>query len=198
MLNAGRSASVKGLTLIELALGLAILAILLLVALPSYRPWIQSAQIRNAATSIQNGLQLAKAEAIRRNSKVQLLFTDSAPVVANVNSAQPSTKGRNWIVRVYRASGAYTPADFVQGRAGSEGSSNTVITASRSDIVFLPSGRVDPGRDSTVTVSNPSGGSCATAGGNMRCLQVLVSSGGRLRLCDPALSLANNPQGCTE
>lgn len=198
MLIAEQSAAVKGFTLIEFALGLGILAILMLIALPSYRPWIQSTQIRNAATSIQNGLQLAKAEAIRRNSRVQLLFTDSEPIAANVNSAQPSTKGRNWIVRVYRASGGYTAADFVQGRAGSEGSSNAVIIASRNNMVFLPSGRVDPGVDSNVTVTNPTGGPCITADGTMRCLRVLVSSGGRLRICDPALSLANNPQGCAE
>lgn len=196
MLITCQSASVKGFTLIELALGLGILATLMLIALPSYRPWIQAAQIRNAATSIQNGLQLAKAEAIRRNSKVQLLFTDSEPVVANINSAQPSAKGRNWIVRVYRASGGYTAADFVQGRAGSEGSNNAIVMASRGDIVFLPSGRVDPGIANDVTITNPSGGRCVTAGGNMRCLQVVVSSGGRIRMCDPALSLASNPQGC--
>jgi len=186
----------KGLTLIELMIGLTIVALLGIFALPSYRAWIQSTQIRTAAESIQNGLQLARAEAVRRNRNVQLLLTDTDPVVANVGSAVPSVDGRNWIVRVHQPSGHYTAADFIQGRARSEGSSNATIAASQSSIVFLSLGRVSPGVDSAVTVTNPVGGNCVTAGGEMRCLRVLVSAGGQVRMCDPALSLGTNPQGC--
>lgn len=186
----------KGLTLIELMIGLSILAILGLLALPSYRAWIQSTQIHTAAESIQNGLQLARAEAVRRNANVQFLLTETDPVVANVSSALPSVNGRNWMVRVHQPSGSYTAADFIQGRARSEGSRNATISASQNSIVFLPLGRVSPGVDSTATVANPAGGTCVAAGGEMRCLQVSVSAGGRVRMCDPALSLAVNPQGC--
>ncbi len=197
MLSCSRKyAAQKGFTLVELMIGLSILALLVLLALPSYRTWIQGTQIRTATESIQNGLQLAKAEAVRRNANVQFLLTDTDPVATNVGSAVPSVDGRNWIVRIHQPDGNYSAADFVQGRARSEGSSNVLIAASQSSIIFLPLGRVSPGVDSDVTVENPAGGSCVAAGGEMRCLQVRISAGGRTRMCDPALSLATNPQGC--
>lgn len=186
----------KGLTLIELMIGLSILALLVLLALPNYSKWIQSAQIRSAAESIQIGLQLARAEAVRRNVNVQFLLTDNDPIVANVTSVVPSMNGPNWMIRVHQPSGDYTNADFIQGRAKAEGSINATVNANRSSIVFLPHGRVTPGVDSDVMVENPVGGTCVTAGGEMRCLQVLINAGGRVRMCDPALSLDINLQGC--
>ena len=54
----------RGVTLIELAIVLAVVALLYSQAAPSFAVWIKSAQIRTAAESMQNGLQLARAEAI--------------------------------------------------------------------------------------------------------------------------------------
>jgi len=61
----------SGFTLIELMIGLAIAAILLVLAMPGYSTWIADSQIRNAAESIASGLRYAQAEAIRQNSTVQ-------------------------------------------------------------------------------------------------------------------------------
>ena len=67
-----------GFTLIELMIGLAIGAILLVLALPGYSTWIADAQIRNAAESIASGLRYAQAEAIRQNSTVQFVLDPTA------------------------------------------------------------------------------------------------------------------------
>ena len=60
----------RGFTLIELMLGLTILAILLALAVPSFRQFTRS----NAATSANNdlvtSLQLARSEALKRNRPV--------------------------------------------------------------------------------------------------------------------------------
>ena len=58
----------RGLTLIELMIGVVITGILLAMGVPSFASWLQSSQIRTAAGSILDGLQLAHAEAIRRNT----------------------------------------------------------------------------------------------------------------------------------
>lgn len=63
-----------GMTLVELMIGLAVFGILVMMALPDYTAWIQNTKIRNAAESVQNGLQLARAEAIRRNTDVTFAF----------------------------------------------------------------------------------------------------------------------------
>ena len=53
----------RGVTLIEMLIGLTVLGILLMLGMPSYTTWIQSTKIRAAAESLQAGLQLARAEA---------------------------------------------------------------------------------------------------------------------------------------
>ena len=65
---AARSA---GFTLVELLIGLAIAALLVMLAMPGYSTWVADAQIRNAAESIASGLHYAQAEAIRQNSTVE-------------------------------------------------------------------------------------------------------------------------------
>ena len=66
-----------GVSLVELLIGIAILAILISFGISSYRSWIQNSQIRNSAESVVNGLQLARAEALRRNAYVRFNLTDA-------------------------------------------------------------------------------------------------------------------------
>ena len=59
--------AVRGFTIIELMVGLALLAILLVLALPSFTQMAQNMRLRAHAESLSNGLQLARSEALRRN-----------------------------------------------------------------------------------------------------------------------------------
>lgn len=204
-----------GFTLIEMLVALVILAILVFVALPNFTMWIQNTKIRTTAQDLLNGLQLARAEALRRNARVELALTDAEPMVANVG-ALPVTSGRNWIVRV-NTGGAYTAADFIQGGGVSvTGATNAQMKADRETSSAPGSSDVDTvifgglGQATAVSegdfplfqvvsiqVTNPAGGACAAAGGSMRCLTVQATIGGQVRLCDPALAtFPANPQGC--
>jgi type IV fimbrial biogenesis protein FimT len=176
-------------TLIELLIGLTILGILLMLAMPSYSTWIQNTKIRAATESLQAGLQLARAEAVRRNAQVELILTESSPAPADVGAIAPSTTGRNWVVRVFQADGVYSEADFIEGKAVAEGSQGVAVTAAASGYRFNGVGRPMPTPAATlvIDVTNPSGGN--------RPLRVTVSRGGVIRMCDPALS-APNPQAC--
>lgn len=62
----------NGFTLIELMIGIVILAILTLLALPTFRDFRANTRIRNTADSIVHGVRLAQVEAIRRNENVTL------------------------------------------------------------------------------------------------------------------------------
>ncbi|MCC6472780.1 MAG: hypothetical protein IT514_03450, partial [Burkholderiales bacterium] len=44
--------------------------------------------------------------------------------------------------------------------------------------------------------TNPSGGACAADGGPMRCLNVLVSPGGQIKMCDPAVAATGDTRRC--
>jgi type IV fimbrial biogenesis protein FimT len=75
------SGRVRGVTLIELMIGMTIISCLLLVGMPSFTSWIQDLQVRGAAESIQSGLLLARSEAIRHNRPVQLTLADAGGLV---------------------------------------------------------------------------------------------------------------------
>ena len=139
----------RGFTLIELVVSVAIVGVLLAAAAPSFGTWMANSRVRTTAESIQNGLMLAKAEAVRRNARVQVVVTSSAPTVANINVITPATGGTGWLVRVYRAGGTYTAADFIQGRSSAEGGTNVTVAAGQSNFIFFGyrAPVADPGRE---------------------------------------------------
>ena len=178
MLNRRRSQ--RGFTLIEIMVSLTVLGILLMVALPSFSEWLQNQQLRAASEATLNGLQVARAAAIRRNVLVQFV----------------SGPGTGWSVTEVGT------GLVVQSRAHEEGSPNAVITvtpAGATTVTFAPLGSVVANADGSATVtqfdvSNAAGGSCQPAG-PMRCLRVAISGGGSLRLCDPIVG-ASDPRAC--
>lgn len=165
----------RGFNLIELMIAVTLLGVLLMLGLPEYREWIQNTQIRTSAESVQNGLQLARAEAVRRNT----------PVTFTVD-------GNNWSVTVAGS------GEVIQTRSGKEGSSNAVIGTNQAAVTFNGLGRITPvpAAEIQFNVTNPTGGTCQTSGGQMRCLRVTASLGGQIRMCDPALP-AGAPQACS-
>jgi type IV fimbrial biogenesis protein FimT len=179
MLNRRRSQ--RGFTLIEIMVSLTVLGILLMVALPNFSEWLQNLQLRAASEATLNGLQVARAAAIRRNVLVQ--FVSGAP-------------GTGWTVTEVGT------GLLVQGRAHEEGSPNAVLTvtpAGATTVTFAPLGSVVANADGSATVtqfdvSNPAGGSCQP-GGPMRCLRVAISGGGSLRMCDPVVGVTD-PRAC--
>lgn len=195
-----RRHSQRGVTLIELAIGLVVLAILLATALPSFSTWIQNSKIRTAAESIQNGLQLAKAEAVRRNTSVQFVLT----------SVLGGGTGSDWAIScvtpiadldgdgVADCPGAGVVPTTIQTRTATEGSSNNVaVAAGQSTIGFNGNGRLTPlpAAAINIDITNPAGGACAMATGPMRCLRIIATTGGQVRMCDPALP-GTDPRGC--
>jgi type IV fimbrial biogenesis protein FimT len=186
-----------GMTLIELMIGIVLLGILLALGVPTFSRWSQSSQIRNAAEAIHNGLMLARAEAVRRNTTVRFQF-----VTTTTGACALSDTGTNWVVSLDSPAGACdaAPSDnvaprIVQVRSAAEGSRNAVVNAGGvSLITFNGTGQATSGAPAAINVTNPSGGTCAAAG-PMRCMRVTVATGGQIRMCDPARA-AGDPQGC--
>lgn len=206
MLKAGKSAA-RGVSLIELLVALAALSIMLMLALPSMATWIQNTQIRTAAEGMQAGLNLARAEALRRNSVVRFQLVDGLDAGCVI-----SPVGKNWVVSLGNAEGgcdktpqdpAETVVQIIQKRSGEEGSSMAVVNATGgSEVWFNGLGRVVPAPTAPpaitrIDITNPAG-ACKTSGGNepMRCLRVTVTTGGQVRTCDPAVDDNTDPRYC--
>lgn len=173
------SDSEQGVTLIELLLAVVIIGVLAAIGAPSFNTWMQNSQIRNAANSIQDGLQQARAEAVRRNATIEFVLGD----------------GSSWRMGCV-TSGEACPGT-IESRESDEGSGNVVVEADLDTISYNGLGRVVPipAEDINIDVSNPAGGGCLAASGPMRCLRVVLSTGGQIRMCDPSLP-DSNPRGC--
>lgn len=191
----------KGFTLVELMIGLVILAILLSTGLPAFSLWIQNTQTRTGAESVLNGLQLARTEAVTRNANVRFTLSDAGGTL-------------DWSVGCVTAVGDINldgvpdcPAT-IQSRSGAEGSRNARVgistaapgaygtaiasgTGLPAGVTFTFLGRVaNVGADITrIDVTNAT----TTAA---RRMVITIGTGGTIRMCDPAVSLASNPQGC--
>ena len=189
----------RGITLIEVMISVAIVSITLSLGIPAYGEWIQNVQIRTAAESMQSGIQLARAEGLRQNAQVlfQLMTTIGADCAL-------STSATNWVISTEDASGRCNQTDSTETphitrfKAASEGTRNVTVAATKESIQFNGLGQVTPAVADTITIDfeNPAGGSCIADGGKMHCLRVQVTSGGQVRMCDPAATASDDPRTC--
>lgn len=184
----------RGFTLVELMVTISLLAILLALAVPSFRLWINNTRVRTAAQVLQDGLRLAQAEAVRRNRTVSFFLTNDAnPTAASATAAN----GSNWAVRVLPLVTGENAA-FV--RAGAlTGVTSGVTTNGPTIVCFNAAGQqvTNPTEGCTVDPANPTATYNIAHTGGDRTLRVTASLGGRVRMCDPAKTLsATNPDGC--
>ena len=189
----------RGFSLIELMVGIVILGVLMAMAVPRFSDWLRNARVRTSAEAMQNGLQLARAEAVRRNATVRFQLVNTIDDTCALDTAGP-----HWVVSMDNPAGqcASAPSDtaaprIIQVRNRAEGSVQTLVAAGQSAFVFNGLGRLTPvpAGNVAIDVSSTTGGTCVASGGSVRCLRVLVSVGGQIRMCDPALP-AGDAQAC--
>ena len=119
----------QGFTLIELMVALAIVALLLLLGMPSFTTFLRNSEILSTAESIHNGLKAATSEAANRNRKVTF-------ELANAPAA-------DWTFWVLDDDGV---KQTIQSYAKKEAGPNTKITvtpAGKQSVTFNGLGRVD-------------------------------------------------------
>lgn len=193
-----RSVRHRGMTLVELLVSLSIAALLMMAAAPSVGTWIRNSQIRTIAEAVQNGLQLAKAEAVRRNQPMRFQLVSSL-----TGGCALSNTGPDWVISRNDPSGqcdqapSEDVAPFVlQRRAAAEGSTNILVQATQSSFVFNALGRATNVVGGATVTLRPNNGTCAAAGGDYRCLQISITPSGAVRMCDPAVTSADDPRRC--
>lgn len=177
----------RGFGLIELLVVVVIIGLLLAFGLPSFSTWGANSRVRSSAEALQNGLRLAQAEAVRANATVRLRLTADGTPDADSDA---SATGIHWVVL-----GA---DDSVLHVKSNEGSAGVTVTAVQADdgsevddfdgeIAFNGLGR---------TLNQPAAVRFEFVGeGSDRNLSVLLTPGGRVRMCD-ATRDAGDPQAC--
>lgn len=183
-----------GFNLIEVMITLTVLAVLITLGAPGFADWIQAQRLRTSAEAITNGMQVARGEAIRRNLAVSF------------GLALPPTTA--WAVCEATVSpcDSTTPAgSFIQSKSAQEGSGSTNVAATPAGailVTFSPLGNVIDNPDGSarltqVDVTPPDPTECSAAGGSKRCLRVVVSPAGSIRMCDPTPTIvAPDPRVC--
>lgn len=169
----------RGATLIELIIGLAIIGILLWASAQTFRVWIVNTQIRNAAEALQNGLQVARNEAIRSNTNVEFRTgTDTAWSVVTVRSNTT-----------------------VQSRAKEEGSASVTVGVTpggATRLTFTSLGRVattNADGSAPITQLDVNVPASVLAAANTKVLRILVANS-QIRMCDPKVSAITDPKHC--
>jgi type IV fimbrial biogenesis protein FimT len=201
----------RGFSMIEIAVTLTVIVLLLAAVGPSVGDWMRNTRVRNAADSIQNGLQKARTEALRTNETVTFwLVSGPDERIVDDNCRLSSTSG-SWVVSRNDPTGACSTAPsatvvpmIVDTHAAGDGASGVSVAAADADgnasqcVRFNGFGRVvdassapadgcrQPSQLSTIDLTHVSGA---------RRLRVVVSPGGGVRMCDRDVA-AGDPRAC--
>ncbi|MDD5612658.1 MAG: GspH/FimT family pseudopilin [Gallionella sp.] len=202
----------RGVSLIETMVTVAVIGIMLGVGLPSLAVWMKSNQIKSSSQNILTGLQLARGEAVRQNSRVLFQLTDSG-----------ATGVPTWTVWSYSSQPCQTVANAfpcpIESSQSSEGGNTARIGVNADDISGAGYSYTTAIAAGTGMGVSPRPGVVFNAFGQVlndgaanaiatritriditdaretraRRMVVRIPAGGSATMCDPA---AKNSQGC--
>jgi type IV fimbrial biogenesis protein FimT len=160
-----------GFSIIELMVTVTLAAILLAIAIPSFRGTIVSNRIVTQSNELVGAINFARSEAIARNANIVLCRTGTATSTACSLSRSDWT---NWIVR----NAAATPPVVRRGTVNSYNGTMTVTSDLSLDAVTFSSDGL--ARTGGVLVNNKVITVCTTAASSDNVRTVTLGAGSRL------------------
>jgi type IV fimbrial biogenesis protein FimT len=203
MLNALRFQ--RGVTMIEIAVVMTLMAVLLFTVLPSVTAAVANQRTRSSAESLMQGLMRARAEALKANRPVSLWLTTTTASGDLDNGCALAASARAWVVSINDPAGKCAAANSLttdpmileRAVAGST-AANVTVAALQSDgataansVTFDGFGRVTAATAiSTIDLDH------ASPGNDYRPLRIEVGRGGSVRLCEPRVTNTDDPRRC--
>jgi type IV fimbrial biogenesis protein FimT len=173
------------MSIIETIITMAIVAILIALIVPSLVTWPLNARIRTAAEEALAGLQLARAEAVRRNTNVEFVLDTGAGwtvqipgttvEVVQTRTASDMTVGVTMFGLTATAGTATTATFNGMGRLTANAGFTLADSLRRIDIDLLPT---------------------VLAAADTRELRLDVSLNGQVRMCDPSVVNTTDSRYC--
>jgi type IV fimbrial biogenesis protein FimT len=152
--------AVAGLTLVELMVGIAVMAVLVATAAPFMGDMVQNSRLRESGNLLLSEALVAQSEAIKRNSTVR--------VSTNAGTVQ-----------VLEVPAAGDPV-LLRSRTLANG-----VTAATASFDFGPEGRPAPFGTAVAINLSMTGATCSS---DIRCPGLRVDAGGAIRLCGNQLT----------
>ncbi|MCZ7561142.1 MAG: GspH/FimT family pseudopilin [Burkholderiaceae bacterium] len=171
----------RGFSVIEAMIVVTVIAIMMVLSAPMSVEWLANSRIRTAAESMLAGLQLARAEAVKRNVPVE--FVLDAALTAG------------WTVRVALS------GEEIQTRAAGEGTSDVAVAvtpAGATRISFDGLGRRTANIDASSPIDRLDLDLPATvlAADKTRDLRLQFGPGGQITMCDPNVLATGDVRKC--
>jgi type IV fimbrial biogenesis protein FimT len=188
VLNTFSKTQSSGFSLIELLIAVAVLTILVSLAVPGMKIWLQNAQIRNAAESIQNGLQRARSEAVVRNMNVEFVLSGTD---ANCVTGKTCSSWKVWDAP------SHTLIDSRDNKEGSADVKRATLPAGATIVTFNNVGGRGANLDGSVPIASITVDSNVLSSADSRELTIMIGVsgvGGTVRMCDP--SITSGPRAC--
>ncbi|MBB1163061.1 pilus assembly FimT family protein [Aquariibacter albus] len=195
-----RSRRLRGLTLIELAITLAIFGMTMLTVLPNAADWLRSTQVRHAGHTLQRALERARSEALRLNAPVRFTLVRGDDPRRLDASCVAAADGGGWVISRDAPDGACGAAPSTQAgprlilaEAAGAGHDRVRVAgedasgAAASSLRFNGFGRVED-EDGLRRIALTLDGT--------RSLRLDISRHGAVRLCEPAVRDADDPRVC--
>jgi prepilin-type N-terminal cleavage/methylation domain-containing protein len=177
----------QGFTFIELMIVVAIAAILIVIAAPSFADFLAKRRIEGTMAELVTDVQFARSEAVSRNEAVRMTFGTGCYVIHRA-----VISGSAAAVSCTRATKSINPAvaeiKTVQLDANRPVALVPMVTFFEFDPVRgMASNNLSPAADGRVDVcvKNPSNETCGTAAKDWR-LQAVLTLMGRVETCSPS------------
>lgn len=117
----------SGFTIVELMIGIAVLAVLMSAAVPGYQAFVKNNCMTTISTSLVTAFQLARSEAVKRRENISIRAQGVSGVVSWDNGWQVDSGSGTTVLRLF-------PRD---------GCDLTTVAESTTEFVYDPTGFID-------------------------------------------------------